>query len=117
MACRELLLTLNRKGLITLPPRVTSANNEKCNRSIPVVEIDQTPLKENLAELQPVKLKLVRNTSLSYINLATSTLKFFLIMFSLRKSLLIKSPRLFKKLPSITSTGNSDQKVKGSPQK
>ena len=64
MACREILLTLNRKGLITLPPRLNSANNDKRNRSIPIVEIDQTPLQEKLSNLPSVKLKLVRNTSL-----------------------------------------------------
>jgi hypothetical protein len=42
MACREVLLTLNRKGLISLPPRIHSANNEKRNRSIPLVETDKT---------------------------------------------------------------------------
>ena len=64
MACREILLTLNRKGLITLPPRLNNANNDKRNRSIPIVEIDQTPLQEKLSSLPSVKLKLVRNTSL-----------------------------------------------------
>ncbi len=64
MACRELLLTLNRKGLITLPPRFNSANNDKRNRYIPVIETDQTPLQGNLSDLPPVILKLVRNTSL-----------------------------------------------------
>jgi hypothetical protein len=64
MACRELLLTLNRKGLITLPHRLTSANNEKRNRSIPLIEIDQTPLEGKLSILPPVTLKLVRNTPL-----------------------------------------------------
>ena len=64
MACRELLLTLNRKGLITLPPRFNSANNDKRNRYIPVIETDQTPLQGNLSDLPPVTLKLVRNTSL-----------------------------------------------------
>jgi len=64
MACRELLLTLSRKGLITLPPRLTSANNEKRNRTIPVVNIDQTPSQETLANLGPVDLKPVRNTKL-----------------------------------------------------
>ena len=64
MACRELLLTLNRKGLITLPPRLTSANNEKRNRTIPVVNIDQSPLQEKLANLGFVDLKPVRNTKL-----------------------------------------------------
>ena len=63
MACREVLLTLNRKGLISLPPRFNSSNNDKRNRSIPVVDIDQTPLQEKLSNLPPVKLRLVRNTS------------------------------------------------------
>lgn len=64
MACREVLLTLKRKGLITLPPRFNSANNDKRNRSISVVETDQTPLQDKLSNLPPVKLKLVRNTKL-----------------------------------------------------
>ena len=63
MACREVLLTLKRKGLITLPPRFNSANNDKRNRSIPFVEIDQNPLQKKLSNLPPVKLKMVRNTS------------------------------------------------------
>jgi len=62
MACREVLLTLNRKGLITLPPRLTSANNEKRNRSIPMVEVDQSPVNCKLADLPPVELKMVRST-------------------------------------------------------
>ena len=64
MACRELLLTLNRKDLVTLPPRLISAHNDKRNRSIPVLEIDQVPLQRKLYELAPVKLKSVRNTPL-----------------------------------------------------
>ena len=64
MACRELLLTLNRMGLITLPPRLKNANNEMRNRSIPVVKVDQTPLQDKLGNLAPVELKPVRNTKL-----------------------------------------------------
>lgn len=64
MACRELLLTLSRKGLITLPPRLISAHNDKRNRSIPVVEIEQNLLNGKPSQLPPVKLKLVRNTPL-----------------------------------------------------
>jgi hypothetical protein len=64
MACRELLLTLYRKGLINLPPRLISAHNDKRNRSIPVVDIDHTPLQGKLSTLPPVQLKMVRNTSL-----------------------------------------------------
>lgn len=64
MACREVLLTLKRKGLICLPPRFNSANNEKRNRLIPVIEADQTPIDSKLSDLPPVELKSVRNTSL-----------------------------------------------------
>ena len=64
MACREILVTLYRKGLINLPPGKHDGRNLKRNRSIPVIEIDQTPLEEKLSHLPPVKLKLVRNTSL-----------------------------------------------------
>ena len=64
MACRELLLTLSRMGLITLPPRLNSANNEKRNRCIPIVKIDQIPLQDKLSNLAPVDLKPVRNTKL-----------------------------------------------------
>ncbi len=64
MACRELLLTLSRSGLISLPARINNANNDKRNRSIPVVKIDQIPLKDKLGKLAPVELKPVRNTKL-----------------------------------------------------
>jgi hypothetical protein len=64
MACREILVTLYRKGLINLPPEKHDGRNLKRNRFIPVIEIDQTPLEEKLSHLPPVKLKLVRNTSL-----------------------------------------------------
>ncbi len=64
MACREVLLTLNRNGLLKLPPRRTSAHNEKRNRSIPLVEVDQTPIDSKLSELSPIELKSVRNTQL-----------------------------------------------------
>ena len=64
MACREVLLTLDRKGLITLPPRLISAHNDKRNRSVAVHKIDQTPLHGKLSELAPVRLKSVRHTCL-----------------------------------------------------
>ena len=63
MACREVLLTLNRKGLLRLPPRHNSAYNDKRNRFIPVVEVDQTPINCKLSDLPPVELKSVRNTN------------------------------------------------------
>jgi len=64
MACREILVTLYCKGLIDLPPGKHDGRNQKRNRSIPFVQIDQNPIKANLADLGPVKLKLVRNSDL-----------------------------------------------------
>lgn len=64
MACRELLLTLHRKGLITLPPSSNNIDNNKRNRAIPIVEIDQTPLSGKRSDFPPVELKLVRHTAL-----------------------------------------------------
>lgn len=67
MACREALLTLKRKGLIYLPPRRNPANNEKRNQSVPVVEIQKVPLEGTPSDFEPVRLQLVRNTSLEPI--------------------------------------------------
>jgi len=64
MACREVLLTLERKGLITLPPRLIGAHNDKRNRSVAVHTIDQTPLQAKLSELAPLRLTSVRHTNL-----------------------------------------------------
>ena len=64
MACREILVTLYRKGLINLPPGKHDGRNQKRNRSIPFVPIDQNPLEANLADLGPIGLRLVRNTPL-----------------------------------------------------
>ncbi len=64
MACRELLLTLKRKGFISLPPGYHNGNNKKRNRIIPVVEIEKTPLEGKPSHFEPVQLQLVRNTSL-----------------------------------------------------
>ena len=64
MACREILLTLYRKGLIKLPPGKHDGRNLKRNRFIPIVGIEQTPLHGKPSEFPPVKLKLVRNTQL-----------------------------------------------------
>ncbi len=62
MACRELLLTLNRKGLLKLPPRKNSAYNDKRNQFIPVIQVDQSAINRKLPELPPIELKSVRNT-------------------------------------------------------
>jgi hypothetical protein len=63
MACRELLLTLKRKGFISLPPGRHNGNNKVRNRSILVVKIEKTPLQGKPSQFPPVRLQLVRNTS------------------------------------------------------
>ena len=64
MACREVLLTLHRKGLISLPNAKSSSNNAKRNKFIPVVDIDRSSLVGKLSDFGPVSLKLVRHTEL-----------------------------------------------------
>jgi len=62
MACREILLTLERKGFITLPPSRTAGNNNKRNKHIPKVIIDQTSIEVPLSALPPLELKMVRGS-------------------------------------------------------
>jgi len=64
MACREILLTLYRKNLINYPSGKHDGNNKKRNQSVPLVPTDKTPLKTKLSDLEPVELKLVRNTNI-----------------------------------------------------
>jgi hypothetical protein len=64
MACREILLTLYHKGLINYPLGVHDGNNKKRNQSIPLVPTNKIPLNAKLSDLEPVELKLVRNTDL-----------------------------------------------------
>ena len=64
MACREILLTLHRKGLLDLPPGKHDGRNLKRNRFIPIVLTDQSAIQSKLSDLPIVQLKLVRNTPL-----------------------------------------------------
>ena len=67
MACREILVTLERKNLISLPPGLHNGRNQKRNRSIPFIEIDQTPIRAGLKDLDHVRIVLVRNTHLELL--------------------------------------------------
>jgi hypothetical protein len=67
MACREILLTLNRKGLISLPPPLKNANNHRRNKIIPEIVVDRTPLQEHISKLPPIELKMVRGTDAEQI--------------------------------------------------
>jgi uncharacterized protein DUF4338 len=61
MACRSLLLKLERRGLITLPPRRTASVNGLRNRQPPEVECQTLPVACGLAQLQPLQVIPVEN--------------------------------------------------------
>jgi hypothetical protein len=61
MACREILLTLYRKGLIDYPaPRQPCTNGNA--RQPFKLDIKQTPICCDIAELAPVRIEMVRHT-------------------------------------------------------
>ena len=57
MACRSLLLKLEARGYIRLPPRVTASVNGLRNRSVGHLEHDQTPIAGPLGCLRPIRLE------------------------------------------------------------
>lgn len=61
MACRSLLLKLEQRGLITLPPRRTASVNGLRNRQLREVECPTTPIECGLAQLQPLQVIPVEN--------------------------------------------------------
>ena len=64
MIARGFMLALHREGHIKLPPRKNRPNNPFVNRKKPEkIKIDQTPVNERLANIQPIEIKQVRNTS------------------------------------------------------
>lgn len=67
MAARELLLRLERRGFIQLPPRLRSANNENRNHIPSLIKTAETPLEGKLSHFGPLKLKMVRHTPLEPI--------------------------------------------------
>ena len=56
MACRSLLLKLQARGLIRLPPRRTASVNGLRNRHVHAVECEDWPVRCSLLELQPLQL-------------------------------------------------------------
>lgn len=63
MACRNLLLKLERMDLIALPPRKRPDPNARRNRSIPAVPHDTSPLDCTLNSLEPLSLAVVERGS------------------------------------------------------
>lgn len=63
MVCRSLLLILERKQLISLPPRIKGNNNLLRHRSLqPVVEVSQQPISGRIKDLAPIELRQVRRS-------------------------------------------------------
>ena len=59
MAARTLLLKLEQRGMIILPPRRCSANNAARNRSLCRIDHDQTPIAGSLQTLLPLSISVV----------------------------------------------------------
>ena len=57
MACRTLLLKLERLGEIQLPARQRPSPNAHRNRRIPEMVHDRTPIESDLSELRPVRIE------------------------------------------------------------
>jgi len=65
MICRSLLLLLQKKDLIKLPPPKCKPANPLANRKKPdKIEVDRTPIECPIDELFPIHLKQVRKTRL-----------------------------------------------------
>ena len=64
MVCRSLLLLLESKGLIELPPRKRNPPNPLANRKEPLrIAVDESVVECPLKKLYPIKLKQVRRTA------------------------------------------------------
>ena len=63
MAARSLLLKLEARGQIHLPPRRTASVNGLRNRHVCPIEHDQSPMEASLRSLQPVRVQPVTETS------------------------------------------------------
>ena len=59
MAARTLLLKLERRGCIELPPRQRPSSNQFRNRRVPLVEPAAEPIRGNLSDLRPLSVSLV----------------------------------------------------------
>ncbi len=57
MACRSLLLKLEARGQIQLPPRRTASVNGLRNRQVASIEADQTVIEGPLQSLRPVRVQ------------------------------------------------------------
>ena len=64
MVCRSLLLLLESKGFIKLPPRKSNPPNPLANRKKPIkITVDEAAVECSLNELSPIYFKQVRRTA------------------------------------------------------
>jgi hypothetical protein len=56
MACRSMLLKLEKQGYITLPKRRRIPINRMLHKKQPILEHDQTPIVCSLKEIQPIRV-------------------------------------------------------------
>jgi hypothetical protein len=63
MACRTLLLKLERAGHIRLPPRIRPSSNGLRNRRLPVAAVEKEPIRGGLRDLQPLRVFVVESES------------------------------------------------------
>ena len=64
MACRSLLLKLEKQKLIKLPARKSGTNNAKRNSSIRLVLHSTLPVQASLKDLSPIQIRLVEGSEL-----------------------------------------------------
>src|SRR5665811_2382457 len=64
MACRSLLLKLQKQKLLTLPAPKNKANNYKRNSSTRLVLHGTLPVQASLKDLSPVQIRLVEGNEL-----------------------------------------------------
>ena len=64
MVCRGFMLQLHRAGLITLPERKRTPNNPLAGgrKKLVWVEVDQSPIRGSVKELEPLEIRQVRRT-------------------------------------------------------
>ncbi len=62
MACREILLTLYRKGQLDYPPPKFTPRNKR--KIVTKIKVNTTPVSCKVTELESVKVKMVRHTKL-----------------------------------------------------
>ena len=63
MACRSLLLKLQKRELVTLPAPKKKTNNDKRNSSIPLVLHSSLPVLAGIKDLSPIEIRLVEDRS------------------------------------------------------